>query len=125
MTMKSVQFSCMVNIFEKADCKLKDVLSKFGHSSFKPMQWRIIESMMEEMRDQCVIMSTAYRKSLCFQFQPVYQVYFLYFKKECIDLNSNCTYIWSNPLAPLVTNTKNLKGRVYDAKIHLFHTGRL
>ena len=62
--------------FEKADCKLKYILSKFGHSSFKPMQWKIIESMMEERRDQSLIMPTGYGKSLCFQFQPVYQVCF-------------------------------------------------
>jgi len=47
--------------------------SNFGHAKFKPLQWRIIKSVMEEKRDQCVVMPTGYGKSLCFQFQPVYQ----------------------------------------------------
>ena len=28
---------------------------------------------MEERKDQCVLMATGYGKSLCYQFQPVYQ----------------------------------------------------
>ena len=28
---------------------------------------------MEERKDQCVVMATGYGKSLCYQFQPVYQ----------------------------------------------------
>jgi len=47
--------------------------ANFGHSSFKPLQWRIIRSVMKDRRDQCVVMPTGYGKSLCFQFQPVYQ----------------------------------------------------
>ncbi|XP_068961031.1 bifunctional 3'-5' exonuclease/ATP-dependent helicase WRN [Petaurus breviceps papuanus] len=44
----------------------------FGHSSFKPMQWRVIRSVLEERRDNLVVMATGYGKSLCFQFPPVF-----------------------------------------------------
>lgn len=47
--------------------------ANFGHSAFKPLQWRIIKSVMEERRDQCVVMPTGYGKSLCYQFQPVFE----------------------------------------------------
>ncbi|XP_036621021.1 Werner syndrome ATP-dependent helicase [Trichosurus vulpecula] len=44
----------------------------FGHSSFKPMQWKVIHSVLEERRDNLVVMATGYGKSLCFQFPPVF-----------------------------------------------------
>ncbi|KAM6473025.1 bifunctional 3'-5' exonuclease/ATP-dependent helicase WRN isoform 2-T3 [Liasis olivaceus] len=44
----------------------------FGHSSFKPVQWKVISSVLQERRDNLVVMATGYGKSLCFQFPPVY-----------------------------------------------------
>ncbi|KFR01889.1 Werner syndrome ATP-dependent helicase, partial [Nipponia nippon] len=44
----------------------------FGHSSFKPVQWKVINSLLEERRDNLVVMATGYGKSLCYQFPPVY-----------------------------------------------------
>ncbi|KAG8506936.1 Werner syndrome ATP-dependent helicase, partial [Galemys pyrenaicus] len=44
----------------------------FGHSSFKPIQWKVIHSVLEERRDNLVVMATGYGKSLCFQYPPVY-----------------------------------------------------
>ncbi|KAM4836696.1 bifunctional 3'-5' exonuclease/ATP-dependent helicase WRN [Thomomys bottae] len=44
----------------------------FGHCSFKPVQWKVIYSVLEERRDNVVVMSTGYGKSLCFQYPPVY-----------------------------------------------------
>uniref|UniRef100_A0A4X2KTY2 DNA 3'-5' helicase n=1 Tax=Vombatus ursinus TaxID=29139 RepID=A0A4X2KTY2_VOMUR len=44
----------------------------FGHSNFKPMQWKVIHSVLEERRDNVVVMATGYGKSLCFQFPPVF-----------------------------------------------------
>ncbi|XP_071830122.1 bifunctional 3'-5' exonuclease/ATP-dependent helicase WRN-like isoform X2 [Apostichopus japonicus] len=44
----------------------------FGHSSFRKMQWKIIHNVLNERRDQCVIMATGYGKSLCYQFPPVH-----------------------------------------------------
>jgi len=51
----------------------KFLRSTFGHSEFKPLQWRIIRSAMVDKADQCVVMSTGYGKSLCYQFQAVYE----------------------------------------------------
>ncbi|XP_075412832.1 bifunctional 3'-5' exonuclease/ATP-dependent helicase WRN isoform X2 [Tenrec ecaudatus] len=45
----------------------------FGHSSFKPVQWKVIHSVLEERRDNVVVMATGYGKSLCFQYPPVYE----------------------------------------------------
>lgn len=44
----------------------------FGHSQFRPLQWKIISSIMVEKRDCCAIMTTGYGKSLCYQFPSVY-----------------------------------------------------
>ncbi|XP_071411477.1 bifunctional 3'-5' exonuclease/ATP-dependent helicase WRN isoform X2 [Pithys albifrons albifrons] len=44
----------------------------FGHSSFKPVQWKVINSLIEDKRDNLVVMATGYGKSLCYQFPPVY-----------------------------------------------------
>ncbi|XP_029457811.1 Werner syndrome ATP-dependent helicase [Rhinatrema bivittatum] len=44
----------------------------FGHSRFKPVQWKVIHSVLEERRDNLVVMATGYGKSLCYQFAPVY-----------------------------------------------------
>lgn len=45
---------------------------QFGHSSFRPFQWSIIQSILEDRRDNCVVMATGYGKSLCFQFPSVF-----------------------------------------------------
>ena len=49
---------------------LKD---QFGLSEFKPLQWKIVRSVMVDRKDQAVIMSTGYGKSLTYQFQAVYE----------------------------------------------------
>nr|XP_045014640.1 Werner syndrome ATP-dependent helicase isoform X3 [Jaculus jaculus] len=45
----------------------------FGHYNFKPVQWKVIYSVLEERRDNVVVMATGYGKSLCFQYPPVYE----------------------------------------------------
>lgn len=46
--------------------------NSFGHSEFRPLQWKVIRSIIEDRRDNCCIMATGYGKSLCFQFPPVF-----------------------------------------------------
>lgn len=54
------------------DDKYLQVLKKFfGYSKFRPMQWKILRSVMIEKRDNLVIMATGYGKSLCYQFPSV------------------------------------------------------
>ncbi|KAK3858350.1 hypothetical protein Pcinc_035461 [Petrolisthes cinctipes] len=43
----------------------------FGHSSFRPMQWKIIHAALQG-QDNCVVMATGYGKSLCYQFPAVF-----------------------------------------------------
>ncbi|XP_031625025.1 Werner syndrome ATP-dependent helicase-like [Contarinia nasturtii] len=51
---------------------LQCLQTNFGHSEFRPKQWDIIRSIIEDKRDNCVIMPTGYGKSLLFQFPSVY-----------------------------------------------------
>ncbi|XP_067413066.1 bifunctional 3'-5' exonuclease/ATP-dependent helicase WRN isoform X2 [Emydura macquarii macquarii] len=44
----------------------------FGHSGFKPVQWKVISSVLQDKRDNLVVMATGYGKSLCFQFPPIF-----------------------------------------------------
>lgn len=56
-----------------SDPKYLEVLKKyFGYSKFRPMQWKIINSVLNEKRDSCVVMATGYGKSLCYQFPSVF-----------------------------------------------------
>lgn len=55
---RTEHFQCLQNVF--------------GHSEFRPMQWKVIRSIIEDKRDNCCIMATGYGKSLCFQFPPVF-----------------------------------------------------
>uniref|UniRef100_A0A8C3DYR7 DNA 3'-5' helicase n=1 Tax=Corvus moneduloides TaxID=1196302 RepID=A0A8C3DYR7_CORMO len=41
----------------------------FGHSSFKPVQWKVINSLLEDRRDNLVVMATGNSKT---NFPPVY-----------------------------------------------------
>ncbi|KAG7476943.1 hypothetical protein MATL_G00088070 [Megalops atlanticus] len=60
------------SIPEPSSEEIKCLKMYFGHSSFKPVQWKVIYSVVEERRDNLVVMATGYGKSLCFQFPPVY-----------------------------------------------------
>ncbi|XP_077531508.1 bifunctional 3'-5' exonuclease/ATP-dependent helicase WRN-like [Haemaphysalis longicornis] len=51
---------------------LRVLRANFGHSAFRPMQWKIVRSVLEDKRDNCVVMATGYGKSLCYQYPPVY-----------------------------------------------------
>lgn len=52
--------------------QLQCLQTHFGHNAFRANQWDIIRSIIEEKRDNCVIMPTGYGKSLCFQYPAVY-----------------------------------------------------
>ncbi|XP_026797631.3 bifunctional 3'-5' exonuclease/ATP-dependent helicase WRN isoform X1 [Pangasianodon hypophthalmus] len=54
--------------------QIKCLKMYFGHHSFKPVQWKVIQSVLEQRRDNLVVMATGYGKSLCFQFPPVHCV---------------------------------------------------
>ncbi|KAL2100275.1 hypothetical protein ACEWY4_004669 [Coilia grayii] len=51
--------------------QIKCLKTYFGHHSFKPVQWKVIHSVLRERRDNLVVMATGYGKSLCFQYPPV------------------------------------------------------
>ncbi|KAF5901929.1 Werner syndrome ATP-dependent helicase, partial [Clarias magur] len=62
------------NLPQPAPEQIKCLKMYFGHHSFKPVQWKVIQSVLEQKRDNLVVMATGYGKSLCFQFPPVYCV---------------------------------------------------
>ncbi|XP_056635515.1 bifunctional 3'-5' exonuclease/ATP-dependent helicase WRN-like isoform X1 [Diorhabda sublineata] len=51
---------------------LQVLKNNFGHQTFRPMQWKIIDSILTHKKDNCAIMSTGYGKSLCFQYPSVF-----------------------------------------------------
>uniref|UniRef100_A0A182RHY8 ATP-dependent DNA helicase n=1 Tax=Anopheles funestus TaxID=62324 RepID=A0A182RHY8_ANOFN len=51
---------------------LQVLSASFGHTAFRPMQWRIIRSIIVQQRDNCAIMATGYGKSLIYQFPSVF-----------------------------------------------------
>ncbi|XP_059471989.1 bifunctional 3'-5' exonuclease/ATP-dependent helicase WRN-like [Neocloeon triangulifer] len=68
-----------VTIFDTVEAKtqpspkhLQALRKYFGHNAFRPLQWKIISTVLEEKRDSCVVMSTGYGKSLCYQFPAVF-----------------------------------------------------
>ncbi|VDK84083.1 unnamed protein product [Litomosoides sigmodontis] len=48
------------------------ILKKFfGHNNFRPFQWTVIQNALSE-KDQIVVMSTGYGKSICYQLPSLY-----------------------------------------------------
>lgn len=62
----------MEEVHQPKPAHLAVLESHFGHSNFRPMQWTIIRSIIEDRRDNCVIMATGYGKSLTYQFPSVF-----------------------------------------------------
>lgn len=63
---------CYLDATKPRDEHLECLKSTFGHSAFRPKQWDIIRTVIEDRRDVCVVMPTGYGKSLCFQFPSVF-----------------------------------------------------
>ncbi|XP_015760666.1 PREDICTED: Werner syndrome ATP-dependent helicase-like, partial [Acropora digitifera] len=68
---------CIISQTETTDVKPDsehiEVLKKyFGHAKFRPMQWKIINEVLNNKQDICVVMATGYGKSLCYQFPSLY-----------------------------------------------------
>ncbi|XP_013380604.1 Werner syndrome ATP-dependent helicase isoform X3 [Lingula anatina] len=58
---------------QPTDPRYREVLKQyFGYSKFRPMQWKIINSVLNDKRDNCVIMATGYGKSLIYQYPSLY-----------------------------------------------------
>ncbi|XP_076269951.1 bifunctional 3'-5' exonuclease/ATP-dependent helicase WRN-like [Rhynchophorus ferrugineus] len=51
---------------------LEILFKKFGHKSFRELQWKIINSILSHRKDNLAVMTTGYGKSLCYQFPAVY-----------------------------------------------------
>ena len=52
---------------EASEEVLSSLRRHFGHPGFRGRQWEIVRGVMDERRDQCVVMATGYGKSLCYQ----------------------------------------------------------
>ncbi|XP_071600108.1 bifunctional 3'-5' exonuclease/ATP-dependent helicase WRN isoform X1 [Heliangelus exortis] len=57
---------------EPSESHITSLKTYFGHPSFKLVQWKVIHSVLQDRRDNLVVMATGYGKSLCYQFPPVY-----------------------------------------------------
>ncbi|XP_065222442.1 bifunctional 3'-5' exonuclease/ATP-dependent helicase WRN-like [Planococcus citri] len=62
-----------MSIPEPSADHLNTLRKYFGHTQFRPMQWKIIHSLLEKKQDNCVVMATGYGKSLCYQYPAVYR----------------------------------------------------
>ncbi|KAL1491430.1 hypothetical protein ABEB36_012030 [Hypothenemus hampei] len=51
---------------------LQVLFKNFGHKTFRTLQWKIINSVLNEKRDNLAIMATGYGKSLCYQYPAIY-----------------------------------------------------
>lgn len=61
---KSEGSALVTNIPPPQQSHLDCLKEFFGHTNFRANQWEIIQSVMEEQRDNCVVMATGYGKSL-------------------------------------------------------------
>ncbi|XP_012558515.2 bifunctional 3'-5' exonuclease/ATP-dependent helicase WRN isoform X1 [Hydra vulgaris] len=86
-TFASIELECEKVISKAAEEDVKETLDDcepptkehinilkeyFGFSKFRPMQWKIIRSVIYDKQDNCVVMATGSGKSLCYQFPPVF-----------------------------------------------------
>ncbi len=60
--------AAVVDDMEPSPDMLRVLRDSFGHTRFKgDGQWKIIDGIIREKVDQCVVMATGYGKSLCYQ----------------------------------------------------------
>uniref|UniRef100_A0A8B9LDV4 DNA 3'-5' helicase n=1 Tax=Astyanax mexicanus TaxID=7994 RepID=A0A8B9LDV4_ASTMX len=65
----------MLEMQAREEEKEEQTILAFQHMAlFCRVQWKVIQSVLQQRRDNLVVMATGYGKSLCFQFPPVYCV---------------------------------------------------
>lgn len=61
----SIKILCILEVGSEDLQNLKD---HFGYSSFRPLQWTIINAVMNEKKDVCAVLAPGYGRSLCYQY---------------------------------------------------------
>uniref|UniRef100_T1JAJ4 DNA 3'-5' helicase n=1 Tax=Strigamia maritima TaxID=126957 RepID=T1JAJ4_STRMM len=109
------------------EAQLSALQQYFGHQSFRSMQWRIIRTVLEKEKDQCVIMATGYGKSLCYQFPAVY------LNKTTVVISPLISLMEDQVLALTVSNipagflgsaqknSRDLKDELFKGKIRVLY----
>lgn len=107
---------------EPSKHSLKILKEYFGHSNFRKMQWKIIWSILNNRRDNCVVMATGSGKSLCYQYPAVYSKKVAIVISPLISLmedqvlsltssNINACLLGSAQLAKMKTQQEILQGK--------------
>ncbi|VDO52297.1 unnamed protein product, partial [Haemonchus placei] len=99
----------------------------FGHSSFRPKQWDIVRNALEG-KDQLVLMSTGYGKSVCYQLPGLMSSFLTLVVSPLISLMNDqgrhfggATIIYCQTRAMVESVHEYLRGR--GVKCAMYHAG--